>query len=406
MGAMHSAQSLSQQQRELEAAAAAVRQVQERLARSFVARSETIRILLVAAIAHEHVLIVGPPGTAKSAMLRLFARLCDARYFEYLLTRFTEPNELFGPVDIGKFREGLYERRIEGMLPTAEIAFLDEIFKANSAILNSLLTLLNERRFSVGGHTMRSPLISLLGATNEVPNDEALAAIFDRFLLRVVSTNLDAFHFQTLLRVGWQSERELILGELEDEKPLLSSGHLRLLHRRLAAFQSFPPQFLSLYKDLVIRLRNEGVQISDRRVVKLLKVFATNALLDGRPQVDRSDLVLLRTIWNHRDQIDLIESVVEPELDAYYAEHPDVRRPGAAELDFEALVAELEKTAARLTGGESLPDVELFAHLRTLHDLKSAFQALGTEAASERLVYIDRLLEFVYQKGPSTPGPL
>jgi MoxR-like ATPase len=395
----------SSQQQELETAVRALRQVQERLSRSFVARAEVIRVLLAAAVAQEHVLLVGPPGTAKSAMLRLFARLCDARYFEYLLTRFTEPNELFGPVDIGKFRAGLYERRIEGMLPTAEIAFLDEVFKANSAIINSLLTLLNERKLSIGGQMVNCPLICLLGATNEVPNDESLSAIFDRFLLRVPSSNLDSFHFQALLRVGWQNERELISGQLEDEKPLLSASHLRLLHRRLAAFQGFPPPFLNLYKDLVVRLRNEGVQISDRRAVKLLKVFAAGALLEGRLQVDRSDLALLRYIWNHRDQIELIHSVVGPELEAYYAEHPDVQRPGALEFDFEELVSELEKTAARLTGGESLADVELFSHLRTLHDLKAALQALGTEAAQDRIGYIDRLLEFVYQKGPTSLGP-
>jgi MoxR-like ATPase len=404
MNQIQPAEAVSQQQQELDAAVRALRQVQERLSRSFVARSEVVRVLMVAAVAREHVLLIGPPGTAKSAMLRLFARLCDTRYFEYLLTRFTEPNELFGPVDIGKFRQGVYERRVDGMLPTAEIAFLDEIFKANSAIINSLLSLLNERKFSIGGQMLHCPLISLLGASNEVPNDEALAAIFDRFLLRVVAPNLDAFHFQSLLRAGWALERDLILGQSEAEQPLVSAAQLELLYRRLGAFQSFPPPFLSLYKDLVVRLRNEGVQISDRRVVKLLKVFAANALLDGRPQVDPSDLALLRYVWNHKDQVDLLQSVLEPELEAYYAEHPEVQRPGASELNFEELVSELEKTAARLTGGESLADVELFSHLRTLHDLKAAFQALGTKAAQDRLAYIDRLLEFVYQKGPTTPA--
>src|SRR3954469_17991425 len=105
----------------------------------FVDKQEIIRLLLISAIAGEHMLLVGPPGTAKSALVRLFARLVDAKYFEYLLTRFTEPNELFGPGDIRAFREGPYPRRTDGMLPEAEIVFLDEIFKSNSAILNSLL---------------------------------------------------------------------------------------------------------------------------------------------------------------------------------------------------------------------------------------------------------------------------
>ena len=117
----------------------------------FLDKQEVIRLLLVSVVAGEHMLLVGPPGTAKSrAWCGTFAKLIDARYFEYLLTRFTEPNELFGPVDIRAFREGTYTRSTETMLPEAEIVFLDEIFKSNSAILNSLLTILNERKFANG----------------------------------------------------------------------------------------------------------------------------------------------------------------------------------------------------------------------------------------------------------------
>src|SRR5260221_9628789 len=118
-------------------------QIARTLESRFLGKDEVIRLLLIAVVAGEHAVLVGPPGTAKSALIRMFARLLQANYFEYLLTRFTEPNELFGPVDIAAFREGRYQRRVEGMLPSSEIVFLDEIFKANSAILNALLTLLN-----------------------------------------------------------------------------------------------------------------------------------------------------------------------------------------------------------------------------------------------------------------------
>src|ERR1017187_1684821 len=177
-----------------------------RLARTledrFLGKDEIVRLLLVATSAGEHAVLVGPPGTAKSALIRTFARLMQARYFEYLLTRFTEPNEIFGPVDIAAFREGRYERRTEGMLPDAEIVFLDEVFKSNSAILNALLTLLNERRYTSGGTVLKTPLLSAFGASNEVPTDETLTAIFDRFLLRIRSDNLDAYHFNDLLVKG------------------------------------------------------------------------------------------------------------------------------------------------------------------------------------------------------------
>src|SRR6186997_3069121 len=135
-------------------ASAAFQDIARQLGAQFLDKQEIIRLMTVSAIAGEHMVIVGPPGTAKSAMIDMFAKLVDARYFEYLLTRFTEPNELFGPVDIAAFREGVYTRKVEGMLPQAEIVFLDEIFKSNSAILNSLLTLINERRYANGSNVV------------------------------------------------------------------------------------------------------------------------------------------------------------------------------------------------------------------------------------------------------------
>src|SRR3977135_3274553 len=177
-------------------------QLAHALEQRFLGKDEVIRLLIIATIAGEHAVLIGPPGTAKSALIRTFARLIDARYFEYLLTHFTEPNEIFGPVDIAAFREGRYERRTEGMMPSAEIVFLDEVFKSNSAILNALLTLLNERRFLSGGQALKSPLLACFGASNEVPVDESRAAIYDRFLLRIRSETLDAYHFHDLLLRG------------------------------------------------------------------------------------------------------------------------------------------------------------------------------------------------------------
>src|SRR5580658_4564217 len=195
----------------------------------FLGKDEVIRLLLIATIAGEHAVLIGPPGTAKSALIRMYARLLQARYFEYLLTRFTEPNEIFGPVDIAAFREGRYQRRIEGMLPEAEIVFLDEVFKSNSAILNALLTLLNERRYTSGGQVLKAPLLSVFGASNEVPTDETLGAIFDRFLLRIRSDNLDAYHFQSLLEKGIENE---VLGLTGAELvPLASARELAELHK-------------------------------------------------------------------------------------------------------------------------------------------------------------------------------
>src|SRR3569832_2488618 len=155
---------------------ASLREVARALEARFLGKGELARLMLVTLLAGEHMLLVGPPGTAKSALVRHLSRLVDARYFEYLLTRFSEPNELFGPVDIKAFREGTFVRRIEAMLPQAEIVFLDEIFKSNSANQNALLSILNERRFFTGNQSEKVPLCSLYGATNENPNDDTQKA--------------------------------------------------------------------------------------------------------------------------------------------------------------------------------------------------------------------------------------
>src|ERR1700733_13900040 len=150
----------------------------EPLKRRFVGRDEVVDLIALAVVAGEHLFLHGPPGTAKSALLRHFAGAVQGTYFEYMLTRFSEPNEIFGPIDIVKLREGKVITVTAGMLPVAEFAFLDELFNANSAILSSLLTILNERVFRRGLETHQLPLLSLFSASNHLPEEDALTALF------------------------------------------------------------------------------------------------------------------------------------------------------------------------------------------------------------------------------------
>jgi MoxR-like ATPase len=238
---------------------ALLQELGRRLSREFLAKDEIIRLLLISVVAGEHMLIVGPPGTAKSALVRTLAQKLDARYFEYLLTRFSEPNELLGPVDIQAFREGTFRRRTEHMLPEAEIAFLDEIFKASSAILNSLLGLLNERRVQIGAERIDVPLLALFAASNEVPSDDSLAALLDRFLLRVRSHNLEGFHFQQLVKFGCSMKEAARMARRagpDNQAPLLSAKDILLLRRELATRLQFSDEFLSEYKSLVAQIRS------------------------------------------------------------------------------------------------------------------------------------------------------
>jgi MoxR-like ATPase len=389
-------------------ASAAFQELARQMGAQFLDKQEIIRLMTVSAIAGEHMVIVGPPGTAKSAMIDMFAKLIDARYFEYLLTRFTEPNELFGPVDIAAFREGRYTRRLENMLPTAEIVFLDEIFKSNSAILNSLLHVINERKFQNGPEVVQVPLISLYAASNEVPNDDNLAAMFDRFLVRVLSDNLDSYHFHELMKKGVSLElRKMtgrgfvapgdppsrISGEL---RPVISARELRQIQQNYDKFMAFPEEFLTKYKGLVFQIRSEGISVSDRRAVKLLKLFAASAVFDGRTRVHDGDFFILRHIWNNLDQVELLEEIVNPVVDAYYREHPDERRFIGPSASLDDLLTELALIRDLLTSGGELSDIQLFSQLKNLNEIKVALAALPGESAARMIREVDQLLETVF----------
>src|SRR5690348_10874453 len=177
------------------------------LKETFVGKDEVIDLLGVCLTAGEHLFLLGPPGTAKSALVQELAKRIDGRVFDYLLTRFTEPNELFGPFDIRKLREGELITNTEGMLPEASLVFLDELLNANSAILNSLLMVLNERIFRRGRETRALPAIAVFSASNRLPEDDALGALFDRFLLRAVCDNVASDRLSEVLRAGWDLER-------------------------------------------------------------------------------------------------------------------------------------------------------------------------------------------------------
>jgi MoxR-like ATPase len=371
-------------------------QTAQELSNHFLDKEEVIRLLMISVLAGEHMVIIGPPGTAKSAMIRMFSKLIDAKYFEYLLTRFTEPNELFGPVDIKAFREGVYTRKVDGMLPQAEIVFLDEIFKSNSAILNSLLTLINERRYANGANVVDVPLISVFAASNEVPNDEALEAIFDRFLLRVLSDNLDSFHFHQLLAKGLLNEMEKLTGSNQLAESRLRKQDLVALRAAFIERMKFADEFLSAYKGIIFQIRSEGISLSDRRVIKFLKLFAASALFDGREQANESDFFILKHVWNNLDQKEILEEIVGPVVERFYRDHPEERRFGGPRASLEELAQELRLIRTLLTSNEPLSDIQLFSQLENLNAIKGALQSIATPDANRLIQQVDQLLQHFF----------
>ena len=358
------------------------------LEQQFVDKQEVIQLMLLSAVAGEHLLIVGPPGTAKSALVTRFSQLISARYFEYLLTRFSEPSELLGPLDVQAFREGIYRRRGERLLPTAEVVFLDEIFKANSAILNSLLSLLNERRLHIGSERIDVPLLALFAASNELPSDDSLEALLDRFVLRVSCQNVQGYHFHDLLQRGLDMEQQ----PSPPSEPLLSADELRSLQAALRRTLRPPEALLATYRDLIFQIRGEGIALSDRRAVRLLKLAVASAFLDGRSEPDAGDLFVLRHAWNSPEQAETLDAIVRP-----IVEGPRQRRAAGPQVAtrIEDILRELARIRDLLRGAAELSDVQLFSQLRALSALRASLSSLPGEAADRALREIDVLLSGV-----------
>ena len=273
------------------------------LKETFVGKDDIIDLMGICLAGRENLFLLGPPGTAKSAMVRELGKLLHGRTFEYLLTRFTEPNELFGPFDIRKLREGDLVTNTEGMLPEANLIFLDELLNANSAILNSLLMVLNEKIFRRGRETRALPVLMIVGASNHLPEDEALQALFDRFLIRVRCDYIDPSLLNNVLDAGWKLEKKE-----SGERPQISTEDLFKLQPMIASVDL--QDIRSEYIELIQKLRNAGVQVSDRRAVKLQRLIAASALLCKRAKAIQSDMWVMRYIWDTDEQREVIASIV------------------------------------------------------------------------------------------------
>jgi len=319
-------------QAEAEAVRGRINRLRKSLGRFFVNKQDIIDLMVISAVAQEPLLLVGPPGTAKSDLVLKFKDalgLGAEDYFEYMLTRFTEPSEIIGPIDINELRGGRYIRREQGKLPTARLAFLDEIFKSNSAILNILLTIINERKFYQDGVPVPVKLRVLYAATNEVPEQGELAALKDRFVLKVESRSVQDQHFTALIDAGLSAESNRSLnqkpwveGHCSLEDLLKASRYLTFLFARRQQDprsgeetndrqQFFPPEVFNEFQRMIRTLTKEDrIFISDRKLVKLYKLLRVRSWLLSGGTVRLDDLKLLTYLGETQAQIELLAKKV------------------------------------------------------------------------------------------------
>ncbi len=349
-----------------------LRAIRDELSDRFFERADVVRTLLVTLLAGQHSLVLGPPGTAKSELAReLTGRIVGASYWEILLSKFTAPTRMFGPIDVAALSRGEYRQVYEGRATTAHIAFIDEIFKCSTAALNETLGYLNERIYHPenGGEPIRCPLIGAITASNELPTGEDSAAIYDRLLVRIEVGYLeDPSNFASLVRsaVGRPAE------------PRRTTVELAALQEAVTVdvpSVEVPDAIVDAVCTLRAALRRKELVASDRRWRQAVGLLQASAYLDGRPAVAETDLsVLTHVLWNSPAERPTVEREV------LHLVHPDAKEA----LDLADTIEELETQLDAMAGQsrEALSDWVIKKAHNKLATAGQRLEQLREEAAN------------------------
>jgi len=302
-------------------------EVERRLNEIVIGHENFVRALMLASVSGEHIVVIGYPGTAKSYTVRAFSKLLNARFYSYLLTKFTTFDELFGVIDIPSLTRGEYKRNWSRIV-SSEFIFLDEIFKANSAILNALLSLLQERVIydPMSGSEMNTQLWTAVGASNETPDDPELQALYDRFAIKIFINYLDD---DALLRRALESRWSNGFN-IANLSPIASMSDIKTLHSYAMSLMNMNIEGLgsmwTIYQEYIMpvikRMREKGILVSDRTIIeKMPKLFASYIVLYGvvNNELDVNSIMsasfeLVKYLARTRDELKDIEKAIEDSM--------------------------------------------------------------------------------------------
>ncbi|MFF7649947.1 AAA family ATPase [Streptomyces sp. NPDC007983] len=318
-----------------------LRAIGDELSDRFYERADVVRTLVVTLLAGQHSLVLGPPGTAKSELAReLTGRVEGAAYWEILLSKFTAPTRMFGPIDVAALARGEYRQVYDGRATTAHIAFIDEIFKCSTAALNETLGYLNERIYhpESGGEPIRCPLIGAITASNELPGGEDSAAIYDRLLVRIeVGYLADPSNFAALIRSAVSRP-----AAPAPERTTVELGALQQAVTEAVPAVGVPDAIVDAVCTLRAALRRKELVASDRRWRQAVGLLQASAYLDGRPEVAENDLsVLTHVLWDSPAERPTVEREVLQLV------NPDAKEALDLADAIEELEAQLDAMAGR-----------------------------------------------------------
>lgn len=360
-----------------------VQQMETELNERYLERSQIVRGMLVALVSRQHVFLLGPAGEGKTGVIEALCERIGASYFDNLVRALMAEEEVFGPLKVSKLEQDVYERQTEGMLPEANVAFLDEIWKGSSAVLNGTLKIINERKFRNNGWKT-VPLTSLFCASNEMPQEDSLLPLWDRIILRYKVNRLSEPAMRLFVQEELKRHSLMALGQDTSGKTGtgISLEQLETLQKAALTVEVNQPVLEDLFS-ILAEIDKKGKPLpSTRKTGWLLQLVKANALLNGRLVATSDDLsILAHVLWEREEDIRDIAAIVMKIANPMSSKAQELGDQGAAAFSkFAGFLRDNPKATPTQKGTQL---TELRAALNELADHFKALEQQATGAGKD-----------------------